>query len=337
MIERANRGRLLPASHAPGDGVFCEGRIAIVTGAGRGIGRAHALALAAAGASVVVNDVGTGLDGEGSSSGPAADVVAEIHAAGGRAVANAEDISDWSGSQRMIESAIAEFGGLDVLINNAGVLRDRMLVNMTEAEWDTVIRVHLRGTFATSRWAAAYWRGRAKAGQINDARIINTTSVTGLFGNPGQSNYGAAKAGIAALSLIAAEELAPYGVTVNAISPGARTRMTRGDAPAGAPGEEGAAEGFDVRDPTNVPPLVVWLASARSSGVTGRVFGVRGGSVSVVEGWHTGPMKDVGRRWTLQELDEAVPRLVADAVPNADIWGNIPAPADVDAGSTDGS
>src|SRR5438067_1361630 len=199
---------------------ICDGRIAIVTGAGRGLGRAHALLLAREGARVVVNDLGANVDGSGSSAGPAGEVVDLIRGAGGEAVANGDDVSSWAGAQRLINTAIETFGGLDVLVNNAGILRDRMLVNMTADEWEAVVRVHLGGTFAPSRWAAAYWRERAKAGESNDARIINTTSGSGLYGNPGQTNYGAAKAGIAAFTVIAAQELGHYGVTVNAVAPG---------------------------------------------------------------------------------------------------------------------
>src|SRR5688500_15565199 len=205
-----------------------DGRVVIVTGAGRGIGRGHALAFAREGARVVVNDLGAEVDGSGSSTGPAGQVVDEIRAAGGQAVANGDDVSDWEGAQRLVNTAIETFGGLDVLVNNAGILRDRMLVNMTEDEWDAVVRVHLKGTFAPTRWAAAYWRERAKAGETNDARVINTSSTSGIFGNPGQTNYGAAKSGIAGFTVILAQELGRYGVTVNAIAPGALTRMTEG-------------------------------------------------------------------------------------------------------------
>ena len=207
---------------------LCEGRVCIVTGAGGGIGREHALLLAAHGAKVVVNDLGGSMDGEGASTGPAQAVAEEIIAAGGEAVANTDDVSSWDGAERMVQQAIDTFGGLDVLVNNAGILRDRMLVNMDEAEWDAVIKVHLKGTFAPARHAAAYWRDRSKAGEEVDARIINTTSVSGIYGNPGQTNYGAAKMGIAAFTIIAAQELQRYGVTVNAIAPGALTRMTEG-------------------------------------------------------------------------------------------------------------
>ena len=239
----------------------------MVTGAGRGIGRQHAITLAAAGARVVVNDVGAATDGTGSSLSPAEEVVAEIRAAGGEAEANADDISTWDGAQHVVEHAVKSFGDLHVLVNNAGILRDRMLVNMTEDEWDAVIRVHLKGTFNCLRWASAYWRDRAKAGHDNDARVINTTSGSGLFGTPGQGNYGAAKAGIAGLTIIAAMELARYGVTVNAVSPIALTRMTEGlSLTAGDETEQ------DKVDPRWISPVVAWLASERSRDVTGRVF-----------------------------------------------------------------
>jgi NAD(P)-dependent dehydrogenase (short-subunit alcohol dehydrogenase family) len=296
---------------------ICDGRVAIVTGAGRGIGRAHALELARQGARVVVNDLGGGVDGTGSSETPAEGVVAEIRAFGGEAVANADDVSDWDGAQRLIAAAVGTFGRLDVLVNNAGILRDRTLVNMTVDEWDAVVRVHLRGTFAPSRWAAQHWRGQAKSGVDNDARIVNTTSAAGLYGNPGQTNYGAAKAGVAAFTVIAALELARYGVTVNAIAPGAYTRMSEqaGATHAPAPGL------FDERDPANIAPVVAWLASAASRGITGRVFNVRGGRISVAEGWHAGPAVERAGRWDAAELGEVIPGLVASAAPNADLFG----------------
>ena len=205
---------------------ICDGRIVVITGAGRGIGREHALEFASEGAKVVVNDLGAEIDGTGSSAGPAGEVVDEIRRMGGEAVANGDDVSDYEGAGRLIQTAIDTFGGLDVLVNNAGILRDRMLVNMTIEEWDAVIRVHLRGTFAPTRHAVEYWRNRTKAGETNDARVINTTSPSGIYGNVGQTNYGAAKAGIASLTIIAAMELGRYGVTVNAIAPAALTRMT---------------------------------------------------------------------------------------------------------------
>ena len=262
-------------------GSLCEGRVCIVTGAGRGIGREHARMLADHGASVVVNDLGGSRDGRGVDAGPAEEVVAEIVAAGGRAVANIDDVSDWAGAQHMVEQAIDAFGGLDVLVNNAGILRDRMLVNMTEEEWDGVIKVHLRGTFAPARHAAAYWRERSKQGLDNDARIINTTSISGLYANPGQSNYGAAKAGIAAFTQIAAQELARYGVTVNAVAPGALTRLT-----------DDTKMSDEIRahyDPRWVAPVVTWLASGDSRDITGQVIESNGLVLAIAEGWHRGP------------------------------------------------
>jgi len=260
---------------------MCEGRVCVVTGAGRGIGRAHALTLAAHGALVVVNDLGAARDGSGEDRTPAESVAAEIVTAGGQAVANVDDASDWAGAERMVRQAIDTFGRLDVLVNNAGILRDRMLVNMTEDEWDAVIRVHLRGTFAPSRHAAAYWRDRAKAGETNDARIINTTSISGLYANPGQGNYGAAKAGIAAFTQIAAQELGRYGVTVNAVAPGALTRMTE---------DTRMPEEHRRRyDPGWVAQVVTWLASTDSRDVTGEVIESNGLVIAIAEGWHRGP------------------------------------------------
>jgi len=264
---------------------LCEGRIAIVTGAGRGIGREHALSLAAHGARVVVNDLGGARDGSGASAGPAEEVVATIRSAGGEAIVNADDVSDWGGAERLVRQAVDTFGGLDVLVNNAGILRDRMLVNMTEAEWDAVIKVHLKGTFAPAHFAAAYWRDRSKAiGRGVDARLINTTSISGMFGNAGQTNYGAAKAGIAAFTVIAARELARYGVTVNAVAPGALTRMTE-DLSLGQASEADR----DAMHPRWIAPIVTWLASRESSGVTGRIFEATGRLFAVAEGWHRGP------------------------------------------------
>jgi NAD(P)-dependent dehydrogenase (short-subunit alcohol dehydrogenase family) len=264
---------------------LCEGRIAIVTGAGRGIGREHALSLAAHGARVVVNDLGGTRDGSGASAGPAEEVVATIRSAGGEAIVNADDVSDWRGAERVVRQTVDTFGGLDVLVNNAGILRDRMLVNMTEAEWDAVIKVHLKGTFAPAHFAAAYWRDRSKAmGRGVDARLINTTSISGMFGNAGQTNYGAAKAGIAAFTVIAARELARYGVTVNAVAPGALTRMTE-DLSLGQASEADR----EAMHPRWIAPIVTWLASRESSGVTGRIFEATGRLFAVAEGWHRGP------------------------------------------------
>ena len=294
----------------------CTGRVVVITGAGNGIGRAHALAFAAQGAKVVVNDLGGARDGGGSSSGPAQTVADEIVAAGGEAVANTDDISSWAGAQRLISQAVEAFGGLDVVVNNAGILRDRMIVTMTEPDWDAVIGVHLKGTFAVLHHAAAYWRQRAKEGHANDARVINTTSPSGLFGNPGQANYGAAKAGIASLTIIAARELDRYGVTVNAIAPTALTRMTQDIEMMRA-----AAATADL-SPEAISPLVVWLGSAQSRAVTGRVFGVWGNAITVLEGWVNGPNVSRDTRWDQAGLSEVVPALLAEAAPNADTMGN---------------
>lgn len=296
---------------------LCDGRVVIVTGAGRGIGRSHALAFAKEGAKVVVNDLGGEVNGSGRSVDPAQTVVDEIKAAGGEAVANTCNVADWQGAQHLVHSAIDAFGRLDVLVNNAGILRDRMLANMAEEEWDAVINVHLKGTFAPAHWASEYWRDRAKAGETNDARIINTSSASGLYGNPGQTNYGAAKAGIAAFTIIAARELERYGVTVNAIAPGARTRMT---APLGYGTTDTQAAEFDAFAPENISPLVVWLGSIQSREVTGRVFNVAGGKLSVAEGWSHGPSIDKGARWEPSELDEVIPELVSKATPPATLF-----------------
>jgi NAD(P)-dependent dehydrogenase (short-subunit alcohol dehydrogenase family) len=307
----------------------CTGRVVVITGAGNGIGRAHALAFAAQGAKVVVNDLGGARDGgrecarewAASSSGPAQAVADEIVAAGGEAVANTDDISSWAGAQRLISQAIEAFGGLDVVVSNAGILRDRMIVTMTEPDWDAVIGVHLKGTFAVLHHAAGYWRQRAKEGHDNDARVINTTSPSGLFGNPGQANYGAAKAGIASLTVIAARELDRYGVTVNAIAPTALTRMTEDIEMMRA-----AAAAGDL-SPEAISPLVVWLGSAESRDVTGRVFGVWGNAITVLEGWVNGPSISADTRWDPAALSAVIPDLLAKAAPNTDTMGNrAPAP-----------
>lgn len=295
-----------------------DGRVVIITGAARGLGRAHALAFAAEGARVVVNDYGVALDGTGASSGPAQDVVDEIIASGGQAVANYDDVADWAGAERLVNTAIEQFGRLDVLVNNAGFLRDRMLANLGEDEWDAVIRVHLKGHFAPMRHAVAYWRAESKAGRQPDARVINTSSGAGLMGSVGQGNYSAAKAGIAALSVVAAAEFARYGVTVNAIAPAARTRMTE---TAFADAMAAPADGFDAMAPENVSPLVVWLGSSESAGVTGRVFEVEGGKVSVADGWQHGPEVDKGARWEPAELGPVVTNLLAKAPPPAPVYG----------------
>ena len=266
---------------------LCEGRVAVVTGAGRGIGREHALSLARHGAKVVVNDLGGNMDGTGGDLSPAQQVVEEIKGMGGEAVANGDDISSWEGAQRLINAAVETFGDLHVVVNNAGILRDRMLTNMTEAEWDAVIQVHLKGTFGPSRWAAGYWREQVKAGKTVSGRIINTTSVSGIYGNAGQTNYGAAKAGIAAFTIIAALEMQRYGVTVNAVAPVALTRMTEGLGPAPETDEE-----REMRSPRWIAPIVTWLASAESAGVTGRVFEASGRSLAIAEGWSRGPQSE---------------------------------------------
>jgi NAD(P)-dependent dehydrogenase (short-subunit alcohol dehydrogenase family) len=297
---------------------ICEGRIVIVTGAGRGIGREHALAFAREGARVVVNDLGVARDGTGEGTGPAQQVVDEIVAAGGDAVANSSDIADWAGARALVLTALEAFGGLDVLVNNAGFVRDRMVFTTSEEEWDAVIRVHLKGHFATTRHASEHWRARAKAGTPVDARIINTTSGAGLMGSVGQGAYSAAKAGIAALTLVEAAEMARYGVTANAIAPAARTRMTEA---VFADRMHAPADGFDVNDPANISPLVVWLGSSESHDVTGRVFEIEGGLLSVAGGWQHGPQVDKQARWQPSEIGSAVRKLLAQAPPPAPVYG----------------
>ncbi|MFF2086834.1 SDR family oxidoreductase [Nocardia sp. NPDC058176] len=297
---------------------ICAGRTVIVTGAGRGIGRAHALAFAAAGARVVVNDVGTALDGAATTETPAQLVVDEIVAAGGEAVANYDDVADWEGARRLIRQAVDTFGGLDVLVNNAGFVRDRMLVNLGEDEWDAVVRVHLKGHFATMRHAAEYWRGESKAGRPVDARVINTSSGAGLQGSVGQGNYGAAKAGIAGLTLTASAEFGRYGVTVNAIAPAARTRMTE---TVFADTMAAPDSGFDAMAPENISPLVVWLGSTESAGVTGRMFEVEGGKVALAQGWRHGAPVDRGARWNPAELGPVVAELIEKSVSPEPVYG----------------
>ncbi|EST36542.1 SDR family oxidoreductase [Streptomyces roseochromogenus] len=298
---------------------ICTGRVAVVTGAGRGLGRAHALALAAEGAKVVVNDLGVGLDGTGGAAGPAQQVVEEIRALGGEAVAHGGDIATGDGAASLIATALDAFGRLDTLVNNAGFLRDRMLVNLDEDDWDAVVRVHLKGHFLPLKHAAAHWRSEAKAGRTPAARVVNTSSGAGLLGSVGQGNYSAAKAGIVGLTLVAAAEMARYGVQVNAIAPAARTRMTEQTfADTMAAPEEG---GFDAMAPENVSPLVVWLGSAACAGVTGRVFEAEAGRITVMEGWRPGPTADKGARWTPAEAGETALKLLADSEPPQPVYG----------------
>jgi NAD(P)-dependent dehydrogenase (short-subunit alcohol dehydrogenase family) len=276
-----------------------DGRVAIITGAGRGLGRAHALLCAAEGARVVVNDLGD----------VAEETAGEVRALGGSAIASTHDITSWDGGRDLVAAAVGEFGRLDILVNNAGILRDRALVNMTEEEWDDVVAVHLKGHFVPTRFAAVYWREQAKAGAEVRASLINTSSTSGLLGNPGQTNYGAAKAGVAAFSSICAQELGRYGVRSNCIAPAARTRLTESTPGLGemvAP----PAEGFDVWDPANVSPLVAYLATATCD-ITGRTFFIQGGTVRVMEPWRMGPQLERDERWTIEDLERDLPGIVA--------------------------
>jgi NAD(P)-dependent dehydrogenase (short-subunit alcohol dehydrogenase family) len=297
---------------------ICEGRVVIVTGAARGIGREHALAFARAGAKVVVNDLGVGADGRGAQDGPALEVVDEIRASGGEAVQSGDDIADWAGAARLIKTALESFGRLDVLVNNAGFVRDRMFVSTSEEEWDAVVRVHLKGHFAPARHAVEHWRARAKAGEAVDARIINTSSGAGLAGSVGQSAYSAAKAGIAALTLVQAAELERYGITANAIAPAARTRMTES---VFAEMMKKPEEGFDAMDPANISPLVVWLGSAESKSVSGRVFEIQGGLIRIAQGWRQGAWVDKGERWEPEQLGGVIRDLIARTPPGQKVYG----------------
>jgi NAD(P)-dependent dehydrogenase (short-subunit alcohol dehydrogenase family) len=295
-----------------------DGRVVLVTGSGGGLGRAHAIAFAREGAKVVVNDLGVSLAGEAGGGTPADAVVEEIRSFGGEAVTNGSDVADFAQAGELVKTAIDSFGRLDVVVNNAGIVRDRMFVSTSEEEWDAVVRVHLKGHYAVANQACAYWRAQSKAGEAVDARIINTSSGAGLQGSVGQSAYSAAKAGIAALTLVQAAELGRYGITSNAIAPSARTRMT----------EEVFADmmkkpesGFDAMAPENVSPLVVWLGSAQSKDVTGQVFEIEGGKITLADGWRAGPNVDKGAQWAPDEVGSAVHDLIAKAVPAQKVYG----------------
>jgi NAD(P)-dependent dehydrogenase (short-subunit alcohol dehydrogenase family) len=298
--------------------MVASGRVVIITGAGSGIGRAHALAFAAAGAKVVVNDVGTSSSGEGSSSSPAEEVVNAIRAAGGEAISNFSDVADWEQAATLVSAAIDHFGRLDVVVNNAGILRDRMFVSSSVDEWDAVMRVHLRGHYCVSRHAAAYWRAETKAGRVPNARIINTSSGAGLQGSVGQSAYSAAKGGIASLTLVQAAELRRYGVTANAIAPAARTRMTEGPFSEMMKAPE---VGFDAWAPENVSPLVVWLGSTASSEVSGRIFEIQGGLIQLSDGWRPGPRIQRDERWRVEDIGSAIATLLEQEVTPAPVYG----------------
>jgi len=298
---------------------ICENRTVIITGAARGLGRSYALAFAAEGANVVVNDIGTSLGGEGRDTSAADAVVAEIIAAGGKAIANYDDVTDWDAAERIVAAAIAAFGDLHVVVNNAGIVRDRMFVSATLEEWDATMHVHLRGHFCIARHAVNYWRAKQKDGRNPDARIINTTSGAGLQGSIAQAAYSTAKGGIASLTLVQAAELGRYGITANALAPSARTRMTE-QAFADKMATQGAE--FDVMDPANIAPAVVWLGSAESREVTGCVFELEGGKIMIEDGWREGPLVDKGARWQPAEVGDAVERLLAERVAPRKVWGS---------------
>lgn len=298
---------------------ICDGRVVIVTGAGRGLGREHALEFARQGASVVVNDLGVAQDGSDPSDTPAQQVVDEIVALGGAAITSSHDVSDWDAAGEMVQSAIDVFGGLDVVVNNAGIVRDRMFVNSEQAEWEAVLKVHVMGHAAPARHAASYWRARSKAGEPVDARIINTSSGAGLMGSIAQAAYSAAKGAIASLTLVQAAELGRIGVTANALAPAGRTRMTEeAFKDMMAEVEEGA---FDAMDPGNVSPLVAWLGSTESAGVTGRVFEVEGGIIGIAEGFNHGPRVDKGARWDPAEIGPVVRKLLEEAATPTPVYG----------------
>jgi NAD(P)-dependent dehydrogenase (short-subunit alcohol dehydrogenase family) len=297
---------------------ICDNRTVIITGAAGGLGRAYALAFAAEGANVVVNDIGTSLSGEGRDTSAADAVVAQIIAEGGRAIANYEDITDWDAAKRIVDAAVSAFGDLHVIVNNAGIVRDRMFVSATLDEWDATMHVHLRGHFCLSRHAVDYWRAQQKAGNLVDARIINTSSGAGLQGSIAQSAYSTAKGGIAALTLVQAAELARYGITANALAPSARTRMTE---QAFADKMATAGQAFDVMDPANIAPTVVWLGSPLSAHVTGCVFELEGGKIILEQGWDLGPGVDAGKRWNPADVGAAVDDLLARRPQPRKVWG----------------
>ena len=297
---------------------ICEGRTVIITGGARGLGRAYALAFGAEGANVVVNDIGTSLAGEGRDTSAADETVAEIIAAGGKAVANYEDITDWDAAKRLTGAALAAFGDLHVVVNNAGIVRDRMFVSATPEEWDATMHVHLRGHFCTARHAVDYWRAKQKAGTDPDARIINTSSGAGLQGSIAQAAYATAKGGIASLTLVQAAELGRYGITANALAPSARTRMTE---QAFAEKMATAEQAFDTMDPANIAPTVVWLGSSQSAHVTGCVFELEGGKIMLEQGWREGPFVDQDARWQPSEVGAAVDGLLAQRTTPRAVWG----------------
>jgi len=298
---------------------ICDNRTVIITGAARGLGKAYALAFAEEGANVVVNDIGASLAGEGRDTSAADEVVEQINAAGkGRAIANYEDVTDWDAAKKIVDAAIAEFGDLHVVVNNAGIVRDRMFVSATLEEWDATMHVHLRGHFCVSRHAVNYWRAKQKEGQNPDARIINTTSGAGLQGSIAQAAYSTAKGGIAALTLVQAAELGRYGITANALAPAARTRMTEQ-----AFGDKMATDtqAFDTMDPANVAPTVVWLGSSESANVTGCVFELEGGKIMLEDGWREGPAIDAGKKWEPGEVGSAVEKLLKERNEPRNVWG----------------
>lgn len=297
---------------------ICNNRTVIVTGAAGGLGRSYALAFAAEGANVVVNDIGTSLGGDGRDTSAADRVVEEIRAAGGNAIANYEDVTDWEAGKRIVDAAVETFGDLHVVVNNAGIVRDRMFVSATLDEWDATMHVHLRGHFCIARHAVDYWRAKAKDGRAPDARIINTTSGAGLQGSIAQSAYSTAKGGIASLTLVQAAELGRYGITSNALAPSARTRMTEQ-----AFADKMATEGdsFDVMDPDNIAPAVVWLGSEASADVTGCVFELEGGKIMLEDGWREGPVVDKGARWDPADVGDAVEKLISERQEPRKVWG----------------